>query len=275
MSTLRQKQEYQAQVAADRKREQQQKDEKAQIWKGGWNTLANISPDDERLYDDIGLPERQREIPREELFATCQQLRSELEGRGYRLNHFGKLEHYLSAQYARGRDLSLDAMRQCFTRLVSLGAFNKGELDVSNVTEQVPETSEVNLDAIDKLPDTREGDREARQIANAHYWSTEANVMFNQWKRHLCKDYNFVPNEEQSRRIIDFFMANNLSFLRHENWNRARRWAVRTRLFPDIRTADERLSETIEATDLSNLSHDEASRLKQSIRTVHGQPFRD
>lgn len=275
MSTLRQKQEYQAQVAEDKARERQQKDKKAEIWKGGWNSLATIPLDDERLYDDLGLPERTRDIPREELFTLCQTFKAELEQRGYKLLHAGKLEKFLSVHYERGKNLSLDIIRQCFERLVSLGAFNKGELDATNVKEPVPDTEQgPTLETLETLDlSTREGAARGRKLSQELAYSTEYRAMYKQWREHLYRDYQFIPTETDVKRVLDYVMARDP--LRHETWNAARRMMVSQGYWPStMLTPDEVAAKELETVNLSTLSFDEQSALKNKlhkIQEVHGR----
>jgi len=288
MSTLRQRKEYQEQVAADRALKQQKKDEKAQIWKQTWNKLASISPENEILYDDIGLPARTQDIPRQELFELCQKFKREIEERGYVLLHAGKLEHYLSAQYAHNRELSLDTIRKSFERLLALGAFNKGELDASSVKqpEPVPETAqEPTLETLEKLDlSTREGSKAGKLLAEQLAYNGDRKVRFQEWLRSVEKNFGAVLSEEDQKTVIDFFIEHGLNFLRHEDYNITRRALVRRGDWPStlvrqglspadkLLTDEEKLIALIDRSDLTNSSFDEQAALKTKLRQqIHGQ----
>jgi len=261
---------------------QQKKDDAAKkFWSQKWNQIAHVSPSDEIAFDDIGLPERQRDIPRRELFELCQQFKIELEKRGYELLHAGKFEKYLSVQYERGRDLTLDAFKKCFARLMALGALSEQEIDATKVQpEAVPEIeSHPTLDDLERLDlSTREGAAKGRQIAEQLAFNGDRKVRFQEWLRSVEQNFGVYLSEEDQKVVIDFFLEHGLNFLRHEDYNITRRalskkgdWPstlVRQGIAPadKLLTSDEKLAEVVSQTDWTHSSFDEQAALKNKIR---------
>ncbi len=142
--------------------------------------------------------------------------------------------------------------------MIELGAFSPHDVThlraAQPVEQPVQETPVNTLDALDALPNSREGERAARELALRHYLSVEASEMFFKWLKHLYDDYNgFSPNEEQKKAAIQFFQTWNRSYLNYQSWDECRRYLVAAHVFPShLLTPDEKLSIELEDADLTD-----------------------
>jgi hypothetical protein len=165
----------------------------------------------------------------------------------------------LQAISSQNLDLDLsdvETWRQIYDYADELGIFNSHDVTHLQVTEPEPVQEPVPVDAlgtIDTLPATREGERQARELAQRHYLTTEASQMFVAWTRHLYNDYaGFIPDESQTRAAIQYFIDHNKSYLNHKSWDECRRYLVAAHIFPShLLTPDEILASRIEHSDMS------------------------
>jgi hypothetical protein len=166
----------------------------------------------------------------------------------------------------------------CFRKMLEWGAFTDAEygFDESQVQytpEPVQQEQKLSIDDIDTS--TRAGQKIAAQLISDEVFGPngQARETWDLWLAHLQRDHNFTPDEKQRRAIIEFFRARNLSFLSHEAYNAARRWATRHTVegWPSgMLSTDEHLCEKIDAS--SNLNNYETrTNLLRDIRTARNQ----
>ena len=257
---------------------QQKKDKKAKdFWSQPWNKIAHVALLDDAAWDDLGLPERKRDIPREELFALCTAFKAELEERGYELLHARKLEKFLSVQYERGKDLSLDMIRLVFDRLSSLGCFSNAEISFDASKAPVPETehaSEPTLDDILTKTDTttRLGQQTAKRVLDREYFGVEAREVWSQFWDHMLTTFNYVAPESVKRQFFDEFGRRNLSYLSGKSYDQVRVAFCRRGIIPDTcLTADEKLCFEIEDAKTSVSDRETRIDIARKQRQIHGQ----
>jgi hypothetical protein len=149
-------------------------------------------------------------------------------------------------------------VRQVFDYCDALGLWSEDEVIKPKAPAAPQQAKGFDLEDIETLDTTtREGRSAAESTVNEFFYSREVGPIWQSWCDHMKRDYYFVPNDKQSRAIIDFFVKRNLSFHNTRNWDTAR-VALREILGPSPRTGQpmltraELLSLQLEDADLDN-----------------------
>jgi len=225
------------------------------FWNRPLSEIAKAGIDGYGAFDELSLPvgnqtQKDRVAEFERFVAT---VKLNEEGT-MRFGSFGQVQAFHNVE------ITQESLRQMFDRLLDLGCFAAGECTVEKIERPraaqpvIDNDQPVTLDALDSIPDTRDGNRQARELAQQHYLSVEAKEMFFKWLRHLYDDYKgFSPNEEQKKAAIQFFQTWNRSYLNYQSWDECRRFLVSAHIFPShLLTPDERLSIELEDADLTD-----------------------
>jgi hypothetical protein len=144
---------------------------------------------------------------------------------------------------------SADAWSATYYLLNACDGLDAADVEVSE--EPTPVANP--LDALEEMDlSSREGVRASQRVVSDAVFGVngEARNMYRDWLRHLDADYGFSPDEQQQKAAIKFFQDFNRSWLDFNAYNECRRYLVAAKIFPDIRTNDERLAAAVESTDV-------------------------
>jgi hypothetical protein len=148
-----------------------------------------------------------------------------------------------------------EAWGSLIRHMLDLGVFTSHDVTYLRVTAPVAQEQPTVdlLAAIEALPATREGERKARELANASYWTTEAADMYAKWAQSIYDAWSVTLTEKQKQAVIQYFLDTNKSFLRYESWNEARRYLVKVGVLESCMvTEDEVLAGRLENTNLND-----------------------
>lgn len=164
------------------------------------------------------------------------------------------------------RDIAFDRLYQlsCFDEAAAEIGYDPSQRVVEpEPVAQEPELTINDLEGIDTS--TKAGRAKAHQIvADAVFGEGgEARTVFNQFVAHGSKAFGHDLTEEEQRAILDWFVANNRSFLSN-SYDECRVNLVRRGILPSaLLTEDEILAGSIENEDTQN--YESRRRLKQEI----------
>lgn len=160
----------------------------------------------------------------------------------------GRLVWYaINQAMNNGQDMSNPAaFDAAHARLVELGSYGPDEIayDASKLPapQPAPEPAKPSLEEISVS--TEAGRRQAAELLNVEL-TAEYQAMYDAWAEHLIRDYKHWLTDEQTKAAINWFRRNDgtVSMMRHEDWNRCRRFLVSQSILPShMLTEDERLS---------------------------------
>lgn len=192
---------------------------------------------------------------------ACNTFRLKLEESGVRLNPSAMEKFRVICEHHRNIDLtSVTNWERIFEYADSLAVWSDHDVTRRQVAAQPQPAREVlvnPLDALEVLPNNREGARAARELANEHYWRTEAAPLWSEWVRSLENHFAYVLPESVARQVCDEFQQRNWSYLDRRNYDRVRVSFVRRGLMPiSCLTRDEALAEALENTTVPLDNHD-------------------
>jgi hypothetical protein len=149
------------------------------------------------------------------------------------------------------------------------GDFAKEPREV-HVEVQAPAPTLADIEATNT--DSTEGRRKALAIVEELATSDAVNI-YRMWLDSLAQNFNFVPDDNQNKKICDWILRNGKSWLSHRTYDEARRWAVSAYVFPEfsssgksLLTNDEILCRDLETVPLGTLGYDERSRLYNKLQ---------
>jgi hypothetical protein len=165
-----------------------------------------------------------------------------------------------------------EVFNRLFLLMQECDCFQAGDIIDLRVNEPINPINPVPAEGQDELEslnvDIPEERVRAKQILEAEWLGKQTAGIFAEWQAHLYKEFGVTLSEPQQRAAIDYFPANNLSFLSGKAWDECRRAMVARRVFPDTcLTADEQLCLEMENADLSD--YDTRRRFQQALKRVN------
>jgi hypothetical protein len=119
---------------------------------------------------------------------------------------------------------SSTVIRQVFDYCDSLGLWTESEVIRPKAPAAPHQQKSFGLEDIESLDTTTsEGRSAAESLVNEFFYSREVGPIWQSWLDFMKREYHFVPNEAQSRKIIDWFTRNRgKSFLNLKHWDECR-----------------------------------------------------
>ena len=239
---------------------------------------AETAPVDSALLEQVPTTtKRDIEAEKAGFYKALEQLKTT---RGYslspnaqnRLGVFGQVHSLYHADFSK-----VESWLAAFQRLWESQSFSADEVtyrasDIIPVAPAPePEPAMPTLGDIDKIDtSTRDGAEKARDIANKHLWGVEARNMMNEFRDHMVKVFQYHLTAADEKRIIEKFLAEGWNWLDRRNWDSCRLWLCRQGFWNSdaFMTEAEKLNEELEATDLSQLPHNQRVALNTRLRQV-------
>lgn len=232
---------------------------------------------------NIGNGDQFNNIPPEAIKATIRRVFSEFEGS---IATTGKLtaSGKQKMQSLARANLNCDATQVAFWTQAFYLLRAAGELTTEDFVEtpaQQPEAQPSDLlSALDAQPDTRDGARRAKELANEHFFSVECREVYDRFLAHCARVWDFYPTEQQARAMVQWFQDTNRSMIADKTaWDDMRRSLVSREIFPRVSptgksmlTDDELLAERIESSNFTGKDAFSARKeFAQESRRINGR----
>jgi len=117
---------------------------------------------------------------------------------------------------------------------------------------------------------TRSGQRAAKELCDAEYFTIEGRTMMKDWEAQIYRDYGVLLDDDQKVSVVNWIVKWNKNPLAHETWNAARRALGKAQVIPQMFTQDEILAERLEVSNLTNYE-DRRAYAAESRRIIAGQ----
>ena len=143
-----------------------------------------------------------------------------------------------NAKHHPGTEVSSRSIKLCFDRLIELNCFAPGEISytqeaLDSVKEPAPKAPTFE-DLLARHDGSDESDRAIRRKLQEEVVGPDGvySELFRAWYQDVQEKYGISLNNTQLREAWEYIRARNLSPLRHESYNSARRFLVERGLLP-------------------------------------------